>query len=56
MGKGITYDTGGLHLKLHHGMDTMYNDKGGACAVFGALKGTLDLDLNVNAIFAFPLA
>ncbi len=56
MGKGITYDTGGLHLKGGHGMDPMYYDKAGAGAVFGAMKGTMDLDLRVNVVFVFPLA
>lgn len=37
-------------------MDTMYYDKGGACAVLGAMKGTFDLELKVNACFVFAIA
>ena len=56
VGKGITYDTGGLHLKGGHGMDTMYYDKGGTGAVFGVLNGTLALKLKVNVCFVFAIA
>lgn len=37
VGKGVTYDTGGLHIKKTGMMEDMYGDKGGAAAVFGAL-------------------
>lgn len=36
VGKGITYDTGGLHLKARGNMETMKADMGGAAAVLGA--------------------
>jgi probable aminopeptidase NPEPL1 len=36
VGKGITYDTGGLHLKDRFGMVSMKSDMGGAAAVLGA--------------------
>lgn len=36
VGKGITYDTGGLHLKARGAMETMKCDMGGAAAVLGA--------------------
>ncbi|MBL8733951.1 MAG: leucyl aminopeptidase family protein [Planctomycetes bacterium] len=36
VGKGITYDTGGLHLKARGQMETMKSDMGGAAAVLGA--------------------
>ncbi|MEO0479743.1 MAG: leucyl aminopeptidase family protein [Planctomycetota bacterium] len=35
-GKGVTYDTGGLHLKPRGGMEGMKGDMGGAAAVLGA--------------------
>jgi len=41
IGKGVTFDTGGLNLKPTGFMEDMYGDKGGACAVIGALYGTL---------------
>jgi len=37
VGKGVTYDTGGLNLKPTGSMEEMYGDKGGSCAVIGAL-------------------
>ena len=43
VGKGVTFDTGGLNLKPTGYMEVMYGDKGGSCAVIGALKGTLEL-------------
>jgi len=36
VGKGITYDTGGLHLKARGAMETMKADMGGAAAMLGA--------------------
>ena len=37
-------------------MELMYGDKGGACAVIGALQGCLDLKLNKNIVFACAFA
>lgn len=45
IGKGITYDTGGLSLKPTAGMVDMYCDKGGACAIVGSMCGALELCL-----------
>jgi probable aminopeptidase NPEPL1 len=36
VGKGVTYDTGGLHLKARGMMETMKSDMGGAAAMLGA--------------------
>lgn len=36
VGKGVTYDTGGLHLKARGSMETMKHDMAGAAAVLGA--------------------
>ena len=38
IGKGITYDTGGLSIKISGAMVTMKGDMGGAAAVLGAFK------------------
>jgi probable aminopeptidase NPEPL1 len=38
VGKGITYDTGGLSLKISGAMVSMKGDMGGAAAVLGAFK------------------
>lgn len=56
VGKGVTFDTGGLNLKPTGFMEDMYGDKGGSCAVIGALKGTLELGSNKNIIFACGFA
>lgn len=37
VGKAITYDTGGLSLKINNGMVGMKRDKDGGCAVIGAM-------------------
>ena len=56
VGKGVTFDTGGLNLKPTGFIEDMYGDKGGACAVLGALHGTLDLKPKKNIIFSIGLA
>ena len=56
VGKGITFDTGGLNLKPTGYMEDMYQDKGGACAVIGALSATLELGLKQNVVFAMGFA
>mmetsp|Transcript_20849 Transcript_20849/g.34643 ORF Transcript_20849/g.34643 Transcript_20849/m.34643 type:complete len:424 (+) Transcript_20849:1-1272(+) len=51
VGKGITYDTGGLSLKPRDGMCGMKSDMGGSAAVFGAflaaVQQPLDFDLHM---------
>ncbi len=37
IGKTMTYDSGGLSLKINNGMRGMKRDKDGGCAVFGAM-------------------
>ena len=56
VGKGVTYDTGGLNLKPGASMITMFGDKNGACAVLGALHGTLKMKPKKNIVFAVGLA
>ncbi len=48
VGKGITFDTGGLSLKPNEGMQTMKGDMGGAAAVLGALRAAADLRLPIT--------
>ncbi|MCH9688206.1 MAG: leucyl aminopeptidase family protein, partial [Deltaproteobacteria bacterium] len=38
VGKGVTFDTGGLHIKARGSMEGMKADMGGAAAVFGAFR------------------
>jgi len=47
VGKGITFDSGGLCLKPATGMVTMKCDMGGAAAVAAAVQAIADLDLPV---------
>ncbi|MFI6319447.1 leucyl aminopeptidase [Nonomuraea sp. NPDC050556] len=56
VGKGITFDSGGLSLKPSASMDWMKSDMGGAGAVFGALVAIAKLGLKVNAIGYLCLA
>ncbi|MCK2220622.1 leucyl aminopeptidase [Actinomadura sp. ATCC 31491] len=56
VGKGITFDSGGLSLKPSASMDWMKSDMGGAGAVLGALLGIARLGLPVNAVGYLCLA
>ncbi|MET9069928.1 leucyl aminopeptidase [Streptosporangium sandarakinum] len=56
VGKGITFDSGGLSLKPTSSMDWMKSDMGGAGAVFGALVAIARLGLKVNAVGYLCLA
>ncbi len=47
VGKGITFDTGGLNLKSFEGMQSMKTDMGGAAAVIGAMSAISRLAPNV---------
>lgn len=44
VGKGLTFDSGGLSLKPPGGMETMKCDMGGAAAVIGAMKAIAKLE------------
>ncbi|WDL72722.1 leucyl aminopeptidase [Helicobacter winghamensis] len=48
VGKGLTYDSGGLSLKPGDYMTTMKADKSGACAVLGILEAVAKLELNAE--------
>lgn len=52
VGKGITFDTGGISIKPSERMEAMKSDMGGAAAVLGAMKvvGALNLPLRVIGI------
>jgi len=56
VGKGITYDTGGLNLKGTGFMELMYGDKNGSCAIIGALHGVLASKPKLNIVFAMAFA
>ncbi len=48
VGKGLTYDSGGLSLKPATSMVSMKLDKSGACAVLGIMKAASELKLDVE--------
>ncbi|MEE4203175.1 MAG: leucyl aminopeptidase [Halieaceae bacterium] len=50
VGKGITFDTGGISLKPGPKMDEMKFDMGGAGSVFGAMQAVAELDLKINLV------
>ncbi|GAA0600247.1 leucyl aminopeptidase [Actinomadura livida] len=56
VGKGITFDSGGLSLKPAEAMDWMKSDMGGAAAVLGALAGIARLGPKVNVVGYLAIA
>jgi leucyl aminopeptidase len=46
VGKGLTFDSGGLNLKVKGGIETMKMDMGGAAATFGCAKAIAQLKPN----------
>ncbi len=50
VGKGVTFDAGGLSIKPSEGMKTMKCDMAGAATVVAAMQAVADLELPVNVI------
>ena len=50
VGKGLTFDAGGISLKPAADMDEMKYDMGGAASVFGVMAAVAQLDLPLNVI------
>ncbi len=50
VGKGITFDTGGISLKPAAAMDEMKFDMCGAASVLGATRAAIDAELPINLI------
>jgi leucyl aminopeptidase len=50
LGKGITFDSGGISLKDPPAMDEMKFDMSGAAAVLGALRAVAELALPINVV------
>jgi leucyl aminopeptidase len=48
VGKGLTFDSGGLNIKTGDYMRTMKMDKSGACTVLGIMKAVAQLKLPVE--------
>ncbi|HEX2252490.1 MAG TPA: M17 family peptidase N-terminal domain-containing protein [Thermoanaerobaculia bacterium] len=56
VGKGVTFDTGGISIKPATDMDDMKYDKAGACAVLAAARAVAQLELPVHLRVYTPLA
>ncbi len=54
VGKGVTFDTGGLSLKPAGGMEKMKYDMSGAAAVLGAMKAIAGLKLKRHVVVLAP--
>lgn len=50
VGKGLTFDSGGISLKPGAKMDEMKYDMGGAASVLGTLRAVRDMDLKLNVV------
>lgn len=55
VGKGVTFDSGGLSLKPTDGMKTMKCDMAGAATVLGAILAIARMELKVNVLMAAGL-
>jgi leucyl aminopeptidase len=56
VGKGITFDSGGLNIKPGDGMKTMKTDMGGGAAVLGALRLIAETRVPVRVTVLVPAA
>jgi leucyl aminopeptidase len=56
VGKGITFDSGGLSLKPSASMEWMKSDMGGAAAIIAAVTAIARLGLGVNVTAWAPMA
>lgn len=54
VGKGITFDAGGISLKPGDAMDEMKFDMSGAASVLGTMQACLDLKLPINLVGVIP--
>lgn len=55
VGKGVTFDTGGVSLKVRRNISGMRMDMGGAAAVAGAVKLLSDTHAQVNVVGLIPV-
>lgn len=54
VGKGVTFDSGGISIKPASGMEDMKYDMAGAAAVLGAMRAVAELDLPRRVIGLIP--
>ncbi|KAK7868803.1 hypothetical protein R5R35_003644 [Gryllus longicercus] len=55
IGKGVTFDSGGISIKSASAMDEMRADMGGAACVVGAIYGAASLKMPLNVVGLIPL-
>lgn len=56
VGKGVTFDTGGISIKPASKMDEMKYDKCGACTVLGIVRAVVSLELPIRFRAYLPFA
>lgn len=56
VGKGITFDTGGISLKKPEGMEEMISDMGGAAVLLGLIHALGRLKPSIHAVIVIPAA
>ena len=54
VGKGVTFDTGGISIKPSPEMDEMKFDMCGAASVLGTLKAIAEMKLRINVVGVIP--
>src|SRR5260370_37623621 len=54
VGKGITFDSGGISIKPAQNMEMMKSDMGGGAAVVGAMLAIAELKPKINVIGIVP--
>lgn len=55
VGKGVTFDTGGISIKPSAGMETMKDDMAGAAVVLAVMKVIAQIEPNVNVVAIAPM-
>ncbi|NLG56236.1 MAG: leucyl aminopeptidase [Rhodococcus sp.] len=56
VGKGITFDTGGISIKPAAGMENMTSDMAGAAAVVATIVAAAQLELPIDIVASVPMA
>ncbi len=54
VGKGVTFDSGGISIKPGQAMDEMKYDMCGAATVFGVMSAVADMQLPINVVGIIP--
>lgn len=54
VGKGVTFDSGGISIKPAGGMEEMKYDMGGAASVLGTMQALATLQLPINVVALVP--